>query len=188
MAEFEWGRTSVEQCPQVNGLLPNPTNGCDGMKEVFEDNVYAGTTRPYGLTAALMGAHTLGSARIETSGFNGAWSDAANQGIFNNDYYYGILAKGWAPELSVNGVEGKNQWKRVDSGADPDHKEMMLDTDMCLAWGTNLELQECIGTYGPNDRRCNTYIGNDVEGVIATQGSCCVWGGAQELYDQGLFV
>lgn len=45
-----------------------------------------------------------------------------------------MVLKGWAPELSVNGVSGKNQWKRTDDGTSATHKEMMLDSDMCLAY------------------------------------------------------
>jgi hypothetical protein len=47
------------------------------------------------MTAAISGAHTLGSATIANSGYNGFWSDVNNSGIFNNDYYKAILLKGW---------------------------------------------------------------------------------------------
>jgi hypothetical protein len=37
-------------------------------------------------TVALMGAHTLGRARTDNSGFNGAWITDATS-LFNNDFY-----------------------------------------------------------------------------------------------------
>lgn len=89
-------------------MMPNPTRGCVALKDVFEDHVFAETEKPYTMTAALLGAHTLGGARLETSGFNGMWGDAKNQGKFNNEYFKSIFMKGWAPELNVNGVQGKN--------------------------------------------------------------------------------
>lgn len=86
------------------------------------------------MTAAISGAHTLGSASIENSGYNGFWSDINNSGIFNNDYYKAILFKGWGQELAVDGNRNKNQFKRIGRGSNGRHKEMMLTTDMCLAY------------------------------------------------------
>ena len=63
------------------------------------------------MTAAISGAHTIGSAKLENSGYNGFWSDAKSSGIFNNDYYMSAIAKGWGPERAVNGNPDKNQWK-----------------------------------------------------------------------------
>ena len=60
------------------------------------------------MTAAISGAHTLGSAKPHNSGYDGFWSDAKNSGIFNNDYYKSMLIKGWAPTLAVGGNPDKN--------------------------------------------------------------------------------
>lgn len=57
------------------------------------------------LTAAISGAHTLGRAHIDNSGYVGWWSDPDNSGIFNNDYYKSILQKGWMPALKIGGNE-----------------------------------------------------------------------------------
>lgn len=38
----------------------------------------------------------------------------------------------------------KNQWKRVDLGADRPHKELMLTSDICLAYKNQIELVDCI--------------------------------------------
>jgi len=120
--------------------MPIPTDGCagtNGLKNIFIDHIYKNTADPWMMTAAISGAHTLGSASIDTSGFNGFWSSPAQQSKFNNDYYKSMANKGWGPELNVNGVTGKNQWKRIDGGNNPNQKEMMLDTDMCLMMQDN---------------------------------------------------
>jgi catalase (peroxidase I) len=58
--------------------------------------------------AAILGAHTLGSAKIENSGYEGFWSDSP--GVFNNDYYRQMITRGWGPERAVNGNPERNQW------------------------------------------------------------------------------
>lgn len=72
------------------------------------------------LTAAISGAHTIGHAKPENSGYDGFWGDPHNQNIFNNDYFKNIMAHGWGADLAVKspshpeGNPNKNQWKIVD--------------------------------------------------------------------------
>jgi len=82
-----------------------------------------------------MGVHTIGRAEIKHSGYNGFWSDAKNSRLFNNNYYFSILNKGWMPE-AVDGNVKKNQWFRSDLGRNDAElgKEMMLNSDLCLAF------------------------------------------------------
>lgn len=94
------------------------------------------------MTAAISGAHTVGSAKLQNSGYEGFWSDPKNSGIFNNDYYWSLLYKGWAPKYSVNGNDNKNQWRRVDLGANDAHGQMMLTSDMCLGWRSQIKYFE----------------------------------------------
>ena len=90
------------------------------------------------MTAAISGAHTIGSAKPENSGYEGMWSDAANQNIFNNDYFKQIIMKGWGPKRAINGNTNKNQWQLIDSSSDYDKsQQMMLDSDMCLLFNAN---------------------------------------------------
>ena len=114
------------------------------MRQIFVENIFDSktTVEGWGLTTAIFGAHTVGKVSLENSGYNGFWSDAVNQGIFNNNYYYSLIAKGWGPETSVGGNQCKNQWKLTDRNrSDPNdpnaHKEIMLNTDMCLAYVHN---------------------------------------------------
>lgn len=129
-SQFAYGRTTALNCAFAHGRLPNPENSCTDVKNCFVDSMGL----DWWESAALMGVHTLGRAQIANSGYNGWWSDAENSRRFNNDYYASIVLKGWGPETAVNGNTNKNQWKRIDQGADEAGlgKEMMLNSDMCL--------------------------------------------------------
>jgi len=99
--KFKAGRTTTETCADNAGLIPNAENGCTDLESVFINHIFndgrSKKNRRWRMTAAISGAHTLGQARAANSGFVGTWSDAANQGIFNNDYYRSLILKGWAP-------------------------------------------------------------------------------------------
>ena len=137
--------------------MPDPVLGCDGLDTIFIQQLYKCQPNNWELTAAISGAHTLGQAKIENSGFNGWWSSPNQQGIFNNNYFRSILTKGWSAELAVNGVPGMNQWQRTDGGASSTHKEMMFDTDMCLAY-----------RHSVNNGGVNEYL-------LASENKCCAW-------------
>lgn len=119
---FKFGRTTVNECSWNVHLMPNPEDSCTGLEEIFVDNIYAESDEPWRMLAAINGAHTVGSAKLENSGYDGYWSEADQQGIFNNDYYKSIIMKGWKPETAVDGNNNKNQWIRSDLGADDNHK------------------------------------------------------------------
>lgn len=129
-SNFKWGRTTALSCAFAEGRLPNPENSCSAVNETFVQSMGLSWAQ----AAALSAVHTLGRAHVDNSGYDGWWSDAVNSRKFNNDYFVSMLAKGWGPETSVNGNPAKNQWMRIDSGADEASlgKEMMLNTDMCL--------------------------------------------------------
>lgn len=143
---FKSGRITNENCDEPVGLMPNPELGCKGLEEIFLDHIFSDTGMPWTMTAAISGAHTIGSAKLENSGYSGFWSDEKSQGFFNNDYYKSVLVTGWAPDLAVNGDHGKNQWKRVDQKREESHVEMMLTTDLCMAFRNNPGYVECMRT------------------------------------------
>ena len=77
----------MDECPASHGLMPNPEKGCDDLKDIFVNHIYnvgLGGKQRWGLTAAISGAHTIGSAKPENSGYDGMWGDPLNQEIFNN--------------------------------------------------------------------------------------------------------
>lgn len=116
------------------------------------------------MTAAISGAHTLGSAKVKNSGYDGFWSSAASASVFDIDYYKSILFKGWQPQLNVSGNSAKHQWERIDLGRTSD-VEMMLDTDLCLVYKNN-KLAETV-----NDSRYDL----SGEPLSALNGDCCAW-------------
>lgn len=81
-----------------------------------------------------MGAHTLGRAQKENSGYEGTWSGKESEGVFDNDYYRQMLTRGWGPDRAVGGNTDRNQWKTVDSGP---AGGLMLNSDLCLAYDNN---------------------------------------------------
>ena len=125
--------------------------------------------------AALSGVNTIGKAKPENSGYDGGWSDAANQGIFNNDYYKSMLVKGWGPKRAVGGNVNKNQWQLIDESPDSEKKsQMMLNTDMCLVYQDNPKHAECMKQNKRNFRKC---IPLEKKGgfLNAKTSSCWAW-------------
>lgn len=86
-----------------------------------------------------------------------------------------MIAKGWSSQTRVNGVNGKNQWSRSDRGRNNNHKEMMLDTDICLAY-----------------RHTESLNNGNTDGAFLLSGNgqrlCCGWINSSVLYDSGAFA
>jgi len=85
--QFKFGRTTAETCDWAAELMPDPENGCDDINSIFHTHLfkYQKGREKKKLTAAIMGAHTIGSAKVENSGYKGSWSET--EGVFDNDYY-----------------------------------------------------------------------------------------------------
>jgi catalase (peroxidase I) len=69
------------------------------------------------LTAAISGAHAVGKASLNNSGYEGYWGSKYESGKFNNHYYKAILNGGWGPLREVAGNKDKNMWIRTDGHA-----------------------------------------------------------------------
>ena len=203
---FKYGRTTVQTCDWNTERMPNPEYGCngdeenghDGLKQIFVNNIYAGREDAWTLTAAISGAHTVGSASPANSGYDGHWADTDNQGLFNNHYYHAVIARGWAPELAMDGNTAKNQWKLVDEGANLDHKEMMLNTDLCLAYTHNQmpTSRDAMSPYettadwetwqiGGECRFNEQDVGTDL--LADTANGCCAWLNTDMLFEQHIY-
>jgi len=94
-------------------------------------------------SSALMGVHTIGRARLEYSGWDGYWSSPEQSSTFNNNYYLSLLLKGWAPATTTS---GRHQWNRVGNGTGYGKPQMMLNSDLCLAYGdvaSDASAQDC---------------------------------------------
>jgi hypothetical protein len=176
---FKYGRETATTCAWNKGYMADASVGCENHEDIFVKHIFNGQEDAWTLTAAIKGAHTLGSAKPQFSGFDGFWSDAENAGIFNNDYYKSLMLKGWAPQLAVNGCPEKNQWQRVDSGKTA-HKELMLDADLCLAYHNNKDYAECLKTATAMD--CAHLRGMGTR-LAATNGHCCANTETNILFD-----
>jgi hypothetical protein len=112
---FKYGRRTTAECNFAHGRMPNPEHGCEGrgdkpgLKQLFVDHIYQGHEFAWTLTAAISGAHTVGSAKPINSGYNGYWSSSEEQGKFNNDYFKRLVFASWVPEPAVGGNPSKNQ-------------------------------------------------------------------------------
>eukprot|EP00448_Togula_jolla_P012919 CAMPEP_0170593150 /NCGR_PEP_ID=MMETSP0224-20130122/13294_1 /TAXON_ID=285029 /ORGANISM="Togula jolla, Strain CCCM 725" /LENGTH=677 /DNA_ID=CAMNT_0010917083 /DNA_START=45 /DNA_END=2076 /DNA_ORIENTATION=+ len=160
---FRFGRTTAaEGCRLSARNLPSPQESCDDVQRVF--------VRALGLNwaeaAALMGVHTLGRAEPRNSGFSGWWTSPEESRQFDNSYFVAMFAKGWCREVNVNRCSQaearlglcvvKHQWQRCDVNRDQlgQGHEMMLDSDLCLAFGD---------ARGGNGK------------LKAREDSCCAW-------------
>ena len=139
--QLKVGRTTLKECPSNVGMMPNPENGCNDLQNIFIDHIFntrgCNKSCKWGLTAAISGAHTIGSAKLKNSGYEGHWSDPENSAIFNNNYFHALLGHGWGPNRNINDNPDKNNWKRIDIQKPDEPFEMMLNTDMCLAYQFN---------------------------------------------------
>lgn len=90
--------------------------------------------------------------------------------MFNNDYFKSILMKGWGATTTGEGDAQLNMFKRVDLGRAGDHLELMLNTDLCMAYQGNADLaaSECRG----NDCAEFDETGTPLK---AQDHTCCAW-------------
>jgi hypothetical protein len=129
-SKFKFGRETKAKCSDSLGKMPDAEEGCLAVRDTLVTRL--GLT--WDQSAALMGAHTIGGAAPDNSGYKGRWTEALASRLFDNSYYTSLVLKGWAPERAIGGNLNKNSWRRSDIGADEleKGKEMMLDSDMCL--------------------------------------------------------
>jgi len=77
-SNFKYGRTTANTCSWNVGLMPNPEDSCDGLETIFVNNIYKEHATPWKMVAAINGAHTLGSAKVANSGYDGFWSETGS--------------------------------------------------------------------------------------------------------------
>merc|ERR1712002_494573 len=118
---FQWGRTDCDTAPHtdVDVHLPSAL--------LNHSNVMSFFANEFGLddneTVALLGAHTLGRASSENSGFSGTWI-VGEANFFNNEYYKKL-------------VDSSLSWRHRDAGVDNwqwnvQGEVFMLNVDVAL--------------------------------------------------------
>ena len=119
--QLRYGRIDVDTCANLDrNMLPNAELTNQHTRAVFIDRMGFDQTE----VAALMGAHTLGRADTDASGYDGSW--VRNSATFDNQYYDDIIRRPWVRETNQN---GQHLWR------DPGNPQtLMLNTDMSLAF------------------------------------------------------
>lgn len=82
---LKWGRTDKADCSQDNNLFPDAKKDGHTMFKYFEDEF--GFTREE--VTALMGAHTMGEAYRQNSGYKGSWVE--NEELVFDERFYQIM-------------------------------------------------------------------------------------------------
>jgi len=125
---MSWGRIDCEGNYPPMGRLPDAEKNWTEVYNVF--------VKRMGLTiqdiTALLGAHTLGRAMPENSGYAFYWTPTANK--FTNQFYKDLLYGSWSRYTNSYAFHGDtHEWNTdpLPTGADP---QMMLNTDMSLVY------------------------------------------------------
>jgi len=112
------GRRDVESAkhaPLTGGRLPDADKGADHLRAIFGRMGFNDQE-----IVALSGAHALGRAHTDRSGYEGPWTNSPT--VFSNDFFVQLIETKWTPR----------QWKGPLQYTDPSGKLMMLPTDMVL--------------------------------------------------------
>ena len=140
---IRYGRKDCATSPNSpsDSGFPDPHGDLEHVMEVFRDGM--GMTERQ--VVAIIGAHTMGRASPQNSGFQGPWAPHANR--FHNGFYHTLVANasGWhqsrlnfsdAPEE----LNPRFQWdtgnvnRQPGGGPLPEDARMMLNTDMVSIW------------------------------------------------------
>merc|ERR1719277_1813915 len=157
-AQFHYGRKTGTSCKDTPPSLPNAEEGCAATERVLVNTMGLS----WRMSAALMGTHTLGRAMPNVSGYDGWWAEPESSRLFNNKYYISLLANGWTAQRAVGGNKHRNQWQRGDERGQTLGQEMMLNTDLCLAYVAGVANKD-----NPTEATHQPLTANDT--------SCCAW-------------
>lgn len=125
--EIPWkpGRTDLVDDAKVppRGRLPDGAQGAEHLRFIFNRMGFDDRE-----IVALAGAHNLGRAHIDRSGFHGAWVN--NPTRFSNQFFKLLLKLKWMRKTLPNGV---SQFVYADPDLEEDEEPlMMLPTDVAL--------------------------------------------------------
>jgi len=123
--ELRKGRIDVASCVGAGAAHPDAEQGHAHITQVFVNRLGFSTRE----IAALMGAHVLGRAVREISGYNGRWVTQNDR--FTNSFYTDLIDRPWSRQQQQNFQgQARVQWNgRGDT--------MMLNTDIEMAFDTS---------------------------------------------------
>merc|ERR1719209_2624530 len=154
---FKWGRKDCPTAPFMETPevgLPSGKFGFNETMQFFRDKFHFTGAE----SVALMGAHTLGRAMTNMSGFQGSWIDGQEERL-NNQYFKSLMnpSLGWMQEANTPEREDPHwQWRipndKVTFMLNPDvalFKDIQVDKDGrsscnfddCLISPTNMVVQ-----------------------------------------------
>jgi predicted enzyme related to lactoylglutathione lyase len=123
---FQTGRVDCDSAPYTDDdvELPGPNMDYEELISFYAERFGMDEEQ----AVAIMGAHTLGAADTDNSGYRGAWVTGGAR-EFNNDYYTIMLSDdaSWT-QRNINSddeSDPKWQWNAPNVG-------FMLNSDMCL--------------------------------------------------------
>ncbi|XP_013408446.1 putative ascorbate peroxidase [Lingula anatina] len=130
---FRWGRKDCPTSPSTSQVRSFP----DGHGDLSSVKSFGNHTFGLNLreTVALLGAHTLGTAQKNQSGWNGKW--VWNQHTLSNLYYQELISKSlrrpWT-QINVGKRSDRWQWNAQsnEGGKAKGGTIFMLNTDMSL--------------------------------------------------------
>ena len=150
-ASFKIGRRDCSASPgedDQNELFP-------GADLNYQQNIDFFATH-FGMTAqetiAILGAHTLGRARQDNSGFERPWVQNRGTEVLDNAYYREMLDRPW---VRVSAPNLKTQWQRPNTARNTpgnENSNMFIDADVGLA--VDFSNQQC-RMCPPNDQNQN---------------------------------
>lgn len=162
--DYHLGRVDVEDCTGHGSRhVDAESKSSVEVAEVFVDRL--GFTHRE--VVSLIGAHVLGKATKSVSGYEGKWVHRNDR--FTNKYFVDLIHEPWVKEkLNVPGFGSRTTWHRSVDGTMLLEDEIMLQTDVDLAFQT---------TGGPSCFR--------VGGTYRPSSSCpnATHGFAEHVYD-----
>jgi len=173
--EFKVGRIDCGSHPleTAKGNFPSAFYNYDEMEQYFADE-FGFTSREM---VALMGAHTLGRARAEDSGFEGRWvpgrltDGIRHTDVLDNTYYFNLRGK-WIQKSVVDpSGNSKLQWQRdgfdantYDNTNAANQSSMYMNSDLAISWQF-----ENSTVYGDGSISCTI----EIQGNCRTSKTCC---------------
>jgi len=130
--DYHMGRVDVEDCAgQGARHIDGESKSSTAIAETFVDKL--------GLThrevVSLIGAHVLGKATLAVSGYEGKWVRRNDR--FTNKYFVDLVHEPWVKErLNIPGFGSRTTWHRAVDGTMLLEDEIMLQTDVDLAFQT----------------------------------------------------
>jgi hypothetical protein len=140
---FDWyGRVDCEGPDTTSHKFPSPNLSTEGLLDFFNKKFDFNEEE----TVAIMGAHTLGVAKHENSGFEGDAGWVPQESLLTNNYYTQVLGANWIQFFVNNSdltdIPNRFQWKKATGGGfggggggfgGMGSDVFMLDSDLAIA-------------------------------------------------------